>query len=245
MRRTISIVFHKRILMTTIRILALSIVWALMSTPSVTAQDLSRYRDFRLGTNLVTVARQAGITHEARVLHQRPALIEELMWQPPRPFGTSPQSESVRKVLFSFYNGDLYRIVVDYDRDRTEGMTAEDMVDAVSGKYGLATLPSTQMIQSSTQVIPSSRAFSEDAILAHWEDSDNSVTLSSSHLSTFVLVVVSKRLEALAGAASVEAIRLDKQEAPQRESDRRQNQTVESRAKQETARELNRAAFRP
>jgi len=32
--------------------------------------------------SLVAVAQQAGITPDARVLHQRPELIQELMWLP-------------------------------------------------------------------------------------------------------------------------------------------------------------------
>lgn len=225
--------------MSSTRIVALSIAWALMSTASVSAQDLSRYREFRLGTTLVAVATQAGITPEGRVLHQRPALIEELMWQPSRSYSTATQSESVRKALFMFCDGELYRIVVNYDRDRTEGMTADDMVAAVSAKYGLATLPNNAIATSS------SKASGSDAIVAHWEDSDNAVTLSSSYLSAFVLVVVSKRLEARAAAANVEAIRLDLQEAPQREIERQEQRSEASRAKQETARQLNRATFRP
>ena len=34
----------------------------------------------------------------------------------------------VKDLLLSFYNGRLFRIVANYDRYRTEGMTAEDVV---------------------------------------------------------------------------------------------------------------------
>jgi hypothetical protein len=46
--------------------------------------------------SLVTVAQQAGITPAARVVHQRPELIQELIWQPPRILGSSPPGDSVR-----------------------------------------------------------------------------------------------------------------------------------------------------
>jgi hypothetical protein len=222
------------------RILAMSIACVAMSTPLISAQDLSRYREFQLGMSLVAVAQQAGITPEGRVLHQRPELIEELMWLPPRVRGSSPEADSVRKVLFSGYNGQLFRIVVTYDRGRTEGLTAEDMVEAISAKYGLAALPSTEIRPSLSRV-----SNDRDTILAHWEDSQYRLNLRSSDPSTFGLVVYSKRLDALARAATVEAIGLDEQEAPQREIDRQQNQTEENRVKQETARRVNKATFRP
>src|SRR2546422_7620867 len=44
-----------------------------------------------------------------------------------------------RQVFFSFCNGELYRILVTYDRHATQGLTAEDMIQAVSTKYGTAT----------------------------------------------------------------------------------------------------------
>jgi hypothetical protein len=59
------------------------------------------------------------------------------------------------------------------------------------------------------------------------------------------VVVFSKRLDALARAAIVEATRLDEQEAPQREIERQKKQDEENRATQEKARPANKANFRP
>ena len=132
--------------MSTTRILATSIAWVLISAPVTSAQDLSKYREFQLGTSLVAVAHQAGMAPEPRVLQQRPALIQELMWQPSPMRGSSPQGDSVKKVLFSFYNGQLFRIIVSYDRERTAGLTGVDMAEAISAKYGLAMLPATQLM---------------------------------------------------------------------------------------------------
>lgn len=89
--------------------LAILIAWVVSSVSVSSAQDLSRYREFELGTSLVIVARQAGIGPEARVLHRRPELIQELMWLPPPGIDSSPRGDSVRKVLFTFYNGQLFR----------------------------------------------------------------------------------------------------------------------------------------
>ncbi len=223
------------------RILAMSFSWVVMSTPLLSAQDLSRYREFQLDTSLAAVKKQAGVTPEARVLHQRPELIQELMWQPPRGLGTSSPGDSVRKVLLSFYNGQLFRIAVSYEWDRTEGLTVEDVVDALSATYGPATLSATAIISSSSQVSPDG-----DRIVAHWEDPEHSLNLvRPSYASTFGLVMFSKRLDALARAAPVEAIRLDEQEASRRAIERKRNQEDEDHARQEKARTRNKATFRP
>jgi hypothetical protein len=239
------------------RLLVTTIAWMAMSTGPSFAQDLSKYRDFQLGTSLTAVAQQAGISPEPRVLQERPALIQELMWQPPRVLASSARADSVRKVLFSFYNGQLFRMVVTYDRERTEGMTAEDFVDAISETYGLPTLPATQLMSAS--VVPgrsdspahwqdsrySQNLDYDDKVLARWGDSRHSIHLFQSPYQTaFGLVAFSKPLDALARASTVEAARLDAQEAPQREIDRQQKQTDDSRVKKEAARRTNKPIFR-
>jgi hypothetical protein len=225
--------------MINVRILATSIAWFVISSSLVSAQDLSSYREFRLGTSLVTVAQQAGITTEGRVLHERPGLIQELMWLPP--MGSSRQADSASKVLFNGYNGELFRIVVNYSRNRTEGLTVGDMVDALSVRYGIATLPGSEINPSRSKVSSSS-----DETLASWEDSEYSVHLfRSSYPSMYGLVVLSKPLDALARAATVEAIQLDEQEAPQRETELQQKQTEANRVRQDKAREVNKPTFRP
>lgn len=56
---------------------------------------------------------------------------------------------------------------------------------------------------------------------------------------------ISRRLDALAGSAIVEAIRLDDQEVPKREIERQNKKDDENRARQEKARRANKAPFRP
>jgi len=222
------------------RILAISIAWVALSSSIISAQDLSKYREFQLGMSMVAVAQRAGITPEARVLHQPPALIQELMWQPPRSRGSSPSGDSVRKVVFSFYNGLLFRIVVNYDWDKTEGLTVEDIVEALSATYGPALLPATPIFALSKVDADS------DRIMAHWEDQQHSLSLvRPSYASTFGLVVLSKQADALAQSASVEAIRLDDPEAPRRAIERKQKQEDEDHVRQEKVRLVNKAIFRP
>ena len=56
---------------------------------------------------------------------------------------------------------------------------------------------------------------------------------------------ISRRLDALARAAIAESVRLDDQEAPQRETERQKKKDEENRARQEKARQANKAPFRP
>jgi hypothetical protein len=222
-------------------ILAMSIAWAVNASSVIAGQDLSSYRGFQLGMSLDAVAQQTGIVSEARVVHQRPELIQELTWEPPRSLGSPPPRESVRKVLLSFYNGQLFRIVVSYEWGRTEGLTVEDMVDALSVTYGPAMLPATEIPSSLSRVSTES-----GRIVAHWGDPQHAINLvRPSDASTFGLVMLSKRLDALARAASVEAIRLNEQEAPGRAIERQRQQEDEAYARQEKARTENKATFRP
>jgi len=45
-------------------------------------------------------------------------------------------ARSVREILFSFYNRELYKISTTYDRSAIEGFTAEDLAQSISEKYG-------------------------------------------------------------------------------------------------------------
>jgi hypothetical protein len=221
------------------RLFAFSLGADLLSARSVDAPDLSRYREFQFGMDLAAVAKLVDMRpSEAKVIHQRPAVIQELTWQP---LSSSPQADPVRTIFFSFYNDELFRIVVNYDRYKTEGLTTEDVVEALSAKYGTATKPAAEIIFSSSQVYNDS-----EVVIARWEDSQYSFNLfRSSYQPTFGMVGFSKRLDALARAAIAEAIRLDEQEAPQRKIERQKKQDAEDRAAQAKARLVNKPAFRP
>ena len=231
--------------MTTTCSLRIMILGGLLWTPLTHAQDLSRYRGFQFGMNLPTVAKQADVKQsDARALHQRPAIIEELEWRPQSFLRTSPQAQGdpVKDVLFSFYNGELFRMVVNYDPDKTQGLTNDDMVGAISATYGNATRPAAKTISFS-----SAKGYSEtEKVMARWEDSQYSFNLfRSSYQPKFGMVVFSKRLDALARLAVVEAVRRDEQEAPKREVDRLKKEAQETRATEEKARLANKEHFRP
>jgi hypothetical protein len=90
-------------------VLGLLLVLGLMPAHA-SAADLSRYRNFELGTDLPTIAKQVGSSpSQATVIHRRPALIQDLAWRP-QALGPSSKTESAQEVIFSFYDGELFRI---------------------------------------------------------------------------------------------------------------------------------------
>ena len=155
--------------------------------------------------------------------------------------GSSLQTDPVKTILFSFYNGELYRIVVNYDREETEGLTAGDMITAISARYGTATKPTgTEIAFSSTQVYDDS-----EPVMARWEDAQYSFNLyRSTYQPTFGMMAFSKKLDALARTATVEANRLDAQTAPQLEIQRQQGEDERNRESLEKTRQSNKANFR-
>ena len=149
------------------------ICWSVLLTPLTYAQDLARYRDFQFGMSLVSVAKQTGMKQsEAKMLHQRPAVIQELWWT--GSLGRSlSRIDPVRDIVFGFYNDKLFKIVITYDRQRTEGLTNEDMVETISTKYGVAASPIAAII-----LFSSSKVYDDsEKVLARWEDAQYSYSL--------------------------------------------------------------------
>jgi len=190
--------------------------------------------------SLAAAAKQTGTNpDDAKLIHQRPALIQELSWHIDPPALDQTNADPVKNVLMSFLNGELFRIVVTYDRHRVEGMTPEDMIAGISASYGIATRPTVQIAYHSNyaEVAP---------LIARWEDSDYSCNLvRTADRSSFAMILYSKRLDALAQAASVEAVRLDDLEAPQRQIAQQAKQAEEDRAVLDSARSVNKPNFRP
>jgi hypothetical protein len=211
-----------------------------MAATSAPAADLSRYRDFQLGAGLETIGRQTGVSpSQAKTIHRRPALLQELEWRP-QPLGRSSSAEPVKDVLFDFYNGELFRIVVNYDRRETEGMTGADLVGAIAIGYGAAVIPAAP--RNTVQ----SRYGDQDEILAEWQDAQyRFVLIRALYGPGYRLVGVLRRLEAPAEAARMEAVRLDDEEAPRREAERLAQEDEAERARLEKARIVNKPKFRP
>src|SRR5579864_1881218 len=108
--------------MKTIRSSILCFVVLLLTAPLLRAQDFSKYRSFSLGTSVATVLKRTDQKlSDVSVTHSAPSLLQEVTWWPPSNIpGPSFRSDSVEKILFSFCNGELYKISVTYDQTSTE-----------------------------------------------------------------------------------------------------------------------------
>jgi hypothetical protein len=94
--------------------------------------DLTRYRDYVLIGSLDTVAAAGGVkAATAKTVHDRPALIQELIQRIPYSSHGDERADPVREIALDFYNDALYQIVVRYDRTRTEGLTRTAIGEAV------------------------------------------------------------------------------------------------------------------
>jgi hypothetical protein len=214
-------------------------------THGLEAQGLAQYRNFALGSDLASVSTLAGVAaSEAKTIHQRPAVLQDLEWRPSRwTLGsTAASTDPVEQVVFSFYNDQLFRMVVDYGRSRTEGMTDADMIEAISVLYGTPVnrIPGTARVASRVETESGSP-------VARWGDADHAAVLyrTSSYRNAFRLIVNDSPLEDLARKAQTEAMRLDQQEAPSREIARQQKERDDGRAASEKARIENKESFRP
>jgi hypothetical protein len=223
------------------RTFATSLLCAALFSSLGTAQDLSKYRNFQFGMSLESVAKEINMkASAARVSHQRPAMIQTLQWDQ---FGYSDlpgKDRSLRSIRFDFYNGELSKMVVTYDPIGTEGLTTDDMIEAISAIYGAATKPERTIAVSS--------AVYEDnqKVLACWEDAQYSYNLfRAAYGNAFGLVAFSKKLDIVASDSSRESDRLDKLEAPARELAQQVKQEEDKRVAQEKARLISKPKFRP
>jgi hypothetical protein len=221
---------------------ATSILCAALFSSPCAAQELSRYRNFEFGMSVESVAKLAYTNASgAKTVHQRPQVIQMLDWYAHGNFDTSLGAESIRGIRFHFYNDELFKMVVDYDPAQTKGLTADDLIEALSGLYGRAAKPETSVVVSRFVSYNDS-----ETVLARWENAEYSFNLFRSRYgNSFGLVVFSKELESLANAATLEAVRLDQLEAPAREVARQKKYQEDEQALQEKARLINKPKFRP
>jgi hypothetical protein len=213
-----------------------------LSSSAVQGQPAAHYRNFQLGGDLASVAALAGVAASgAKTIHVRPAILQELQWRRPYTLSSETAVDPVQRITFSFYNDQLFRVVIDYDRDRTEGLIDADLVEAISVMYGATVKP---VLKAN----PPLAAIEEESGMpvARWGNAEYAAVLyRSSYASSFRMIVTSSRLNALAQRAETQALRLDEREAPQRERVQQKKDADDARASKEKARLANKAAFRP
>ena len=224
--------------MKTMRSACLCFVVLLLTAPMLLAQDFSKYRNFSLGTNLAAVLKHTDQRLlDVKATHDGSLLFQELTWRPANGIGVSYRSESVDELVFSFYKGELYKMVVTYDRASTEGLTADDLVKSISAKYGPATSVALEIDAAANEPYTV-----RGKPVASWEDSQYSLNLvRSSFSTTFQLIIWSKRVNAEADAALAQTVKVDELEAPQKAIERQKKEADAI----ELTRQKNQKSFRP
>ena len=227
------------------RTLTIALGAVLLSGTTVDAQDLAQYRNFELKSSVASVSGLAGVpASEVRMIHERPAVLQDLNWRPSRWVvgATSTSTDPVEQIGFSFYNDQLFRVVVDYGHERTEGMTDADMTDAISAIYGTP----VKRLPGGTRIASQVEAESGSPV-ARWGNAEHAVVLyrTSSYGEAFRLIVTESNLDGLARKAAIQAMRLDDQDAPRREIARQKKEKDDGRSAAEKARVVNKAIFKP
>jgi hypothetical protein len=223
--------------------LGVGVLGAALSIGAVDGGTAAHYRDFQLGGNLQAISALVGVpATDARTIHERPALLQDLEWRRGYTASSETAVDSVQQIAFSFCDDQLFRLVIDYDRDRTDGMTGADMVEAISTMYGTPVKPASKANR------PALAPMDEESgvRVAEWGGGEYAAVLyRSSYASGFRLVVTSPRLTALARKAEAQALRLEERDAPQRERARQQKEAETERAAKAQARSANKTAFKP
>jgi hypothetical protein len=206
------------------------------------AQDLSRYRGYVLESTLESVVATSGArATEVKTVHERPAKIQEMEWRAPYVNSGSERADPVRQIAFTFYNDALYQVIVSYDRDSTDGLTNNDIIDTLIATYGAPVRRSAKQQPARPAVAPP-----DATALAQWETTQALLTLvRGTYSPEFQLILLSKPLSLLARNANREAIRLNTADAPRRELEERTTEAAEATAAREKTRATNKAAFRP
>ena len=229
-----------------IRRAALALCLATLYAQTAVAQEAVRYREFVMGSDIATVAKLAGAApSSAKTVHSRPAMLQDLEWRPRYySLGAAQLTDPVDVMVFKFFEGRLFTIVADYDRRRTEGMSTNDMIEGISATYGPVTQVPSRAIGS--QMMPTPPYGFPDTPLAVWGNAEFSVTLLRvTYPASYRLVVAHTALEALARAASAEAVRMDTSEAPDREIARQKKDAAAIAAAQDKVKTENKAQFKP
>ncbi len=206
----------------------------------VSAADFSSYRGFAFGSDIATVAAQIEAKpSDAVLVHQRPALLQELKWQIRPVAADYARPDPVEDMVLSFMDGKLYRVAAIYGRYKVKGMTVEDIVNSLSSTFGVAQHPKAAI---------AFRTYARDTenVLARWDDANVSYDLiNAGDPGLYALVVYSKKQEAASQAAMLEASRLDALDAPRKAREAETKRLQDERAALEETRAANKLNFRP
>lgn len=213
-----------------------------LAVSTVSSAELSRYREFELGASVATVTAVTQNAARVRIVHSRPALLQQLEWRP-RYMAGVPQADrdSIGEVVFSFVDDQLFQMSIAYAQDRTSGLTDEDMVGSLTAVYGAPSSPSPR-----TRTTSSAVALDAPVVIAEWRHADTTVVLQRREYSeSFFLVITSLPLDIIARKAQATAVAMDQREAPAREAALLKKRADDEKVAAATTRSANKKVFQP
>ena len=218
-----------------------SAVCLVLALSTASAEEISRYREFELGSSVAAVtAVTLTAERDLKTLHSRPALLQEVKWQP-RYMTGAPVADrnSIGEMVFNFVDDRLFKMTVVYERSRTTGLTNADMIAALTELYGAPTRPAAP---------PRAAADAPDtpAVIGEWRQEDAHMSLRRGQYNeSFSLVITSVSLDAIARKAQASALVMDLKEAPAREAALAKKRADEQQQVEEQARTANKKVFKP
>ena len=213
-----------------------------LAVSTVSSAELSRYREFELGASVATVTAVTQNPARVKIVHSRPALLQQLEWRP-RYMAGAPQADrdSIGEVVFSFVDDQLFQMSIAYAQDRTSGLTDQDMVGSLTAVYGAPSSPAPRTRTTSSLV-----ALDAPVVIAEWRHADTTVVLQRKEYSeSFFLVITSLPLDVIARKAQATAVAMDQSEAPAREAALLKKRADEEKVAAETIRSTNKKVFQP
>jgi hypothetical protein len=220
-----------------------SVVCLVLAVSPLSAADITRYREFTLGSSLdsVTAVTQT-MERDLKTTHTRPAVLQQLEWQPRYMTGRPVSGrESIDRLLFDFVDNRLFKMSITYARERTNGLTNADMIDSLIAVYGTPSAPSARPSRSRVDY-----SLNSPDVVAEWRQADTTVVLQrGTYNESFVLVITSVSLDATARKAQATAVVMDALEAPARDAAREKQRVDDARQAEEIARAANKKDFRP
>jgi len=213
-----------------------------LAVSTVSSAELSRYREFELGASVATVTAVTQNPARVKIVHSRPALLQQLEWRP-RYMAGAPQADrdSIGEVVFSFVDDQLFQMSIAYAQDRTSGLTDQDMVGSLTAVYGAPSSPAPRTRTPSSRV-----ALDAPVVIAEWRHADTTVVLQRKEYSeSFFLVITSLPLDVIARKAQATAVAMDQREAPAREAALLKKRADEEKVAAETIRSTNKKVFQP
>jgi hypothetical protein len=221
--------------------LLMTAMFAIVSSTAVFGvQAHPHYRMYWMGDDVSAIATRLGVPMPAvRLVPSALGAIEELTWDSDYAHRDSTSASSpVARLVFGFYENQLFRIVIDYAYHRTEGMTEADMVAAISRVYGQ---PARRI-----QPIPLTLTRGEDATIAKWVNGDSTIALLRfAHEASFRAIVSSTRLEGRVRAAGAYESPTEPRTAVAIDDGDQSAAAARTSADREKVRRLNIASFTP